>query len=513
MIDSKQTNLARDLFLPTILFAAMGGMTWAIRGCSGFGGSAGCIFAGVLWGTGWWYIAHEPTGKQTRRYSSGWIILALTVGIGMSGARGWMQWANFFDNRLYTDWSKGEYEHISRGYGFLWLFIAGMPWAGIGACLLAWCGSLRETRIWHWGIRIACGIAGGALGLFLFKTFPQFFLPLYGSLETKYQDLEANPGLRRLINDNRDAMLHMGIYLGFLTYELIRREWKNCVLILTVGIVNGAGWALCQNWKWAPRVWENGQFNWWRCWESSGGISIGIAYGVAYFLVNRRMSAKEQATFNARKSIAGPSLEWLGVYFGMIGLGAFFAYTVGYQMGGYGKFYFIAVILFGVFYYLKNQDQDLAATSPQGDPNLQRLGICIGLLLGLGISIRNGLKGWFNIYRTDRPENEWGELLWQYLGPVYLGLLIVALLAVLFWPRQQESTKINFPFAYGVIWLVIISQNTIGQLVTGKHSSWAESAFSIYYGLLFLITAVIVIYFRTVKRFEQKLKAEPSVAN
>ncbi len=80
-------DLTHDLILPTLLFAALGGMTWAVRGSSGFGATAGCIFAGVAWGAAWWFIAREPSGEQTRRYTSGWIVLAVTVGLGYSGAR------------------------------------------------------------------------------------------------------------------------------------------------------------------------------------------------------------------------------------------------------------------------------------------------------------------------------------------------------------------------------------------------------------------------------------------
>ena len=61
-------------------------------------------------------------------------------------------------------------------------------------------------------------------------------------------------------------------------------------LISTVGLLNGLGWALFQNWRWASGLWPDAHFNWWRCWESCGGISIGAAYGVAYYLVNRRAS-------------------------------------------------------------------------------------------------------------------------------------------------------------------------------------------------------------------------------
>src|SRR6516162_2043921 len=122
MSEQPRRELAHDLILPTLLFAALGAMTWAVRGCSGFGAFNGCVFAGVTWGTAWWYLAHDPSGRQTRRYASAWIVPALTFGIGLSGARGWMQWPSFFEGKLQTDTAHGLFELIPRAYGFLWLF-------------------------------------------------------------------------------------------------------------------------------------------------------------------------------------------------------------------------------------------------------------------------------------------------------------------------------------------------------------------------------------------------------
>jgi hypothetical protein len=274
-------RLANDFVLPALLFAALGGMTWAVRGCSGFGAVAGCVFAGVAWGAAWWFLAQSPGVERRRRYDSGWIVLAMTVGVGLSGDRGWMQWPNFFDGKLVTNASEGIFVPIPRAYGLLWMFLAGVPWAGLGACLLACCGSIRPTRLWHWGLRVAFGLGGALLARHLFATYPRAFLPLYDSMEARYLDLRANPTLRRLINDCRGAVTHLGVYLGLLLFEALRRAGKNIVLILTVGLVNGAGWALLQNWTWAKRVWPGAHFNFWRCWESSGGLSIGIAYGIA----------------------------------------------------------------------------------------------------------------------------------------------------------------------------------------------------------------------------------------
>jgi MFS family permease len=386
----------------------------------------------VTWGAAWWFIARDPGSTQSRRYNSGWIILALTVGIGYSGNRGWAQWSTFFEGRLQTNTAAGEFVPISPAYGFLWLFIAGVPWAGIGACLLAWCGSARTTKAWQWGVRIACGIGGAWLAALAFRHLPQVFLPLYDTFESQYQDLEANPNLRRLINDNRNAITHLGIYLGFLAYEIGRRDWKNVVLIVTVGLLNGIGWSVCQNWMWADDVWPDVAFNWWRCWESSGGISIGIAYGVAYYLVNRPVTDEE------RKRL-GPLLT-------------------------------------------------------NARPNLERLGAYLGLILGLGLSIQNGLKGWANIYLGN--EDLWEARFWSVIWPLILVCAVgtTILIAVRRLPKGYEGDV--FPRAAWLIWAVLIVQNIIAQLVTGPHTNWSDITFSIYYVSLFLLTAGIVIHYQ-----------------
>jgi hypothetical protein len=599
--NQSRCDLTHDLVLPTLLFAALGGMTWAVRGCSGFGAVPGCLFAGVTWGAAWWYIARDPSREQTRRYASGWIILAVTLGVGLSGGRGWMQWPSFFAGQIQTNSDKGEYLPISRDYGFLWLFIAGVPWAGLGACALAWCGSQRETRIWHWILRIACGVGVAALMRWLIQTYPQHFLPLYDSLKSRYHDAEANPNLRRLTNDCTAAFVHLGYYLGFLLYEFVRRDWKNAVLILTVGLVNGTGWALCQNWNWAHEIWPAAHFNFWRCWESSGGISIGIAYGIAYFLVNRRMSERERAIVASQRAVAGPNFEWLLVFLGLtVFVGYLFSFRLGtwnnveftftvaghlfnFRLGDWGCVEFAVVLATGTLYYFANRrrplgmavfvssltilcylaapiarllsahparlirrpdvlarDCSLVAAIPfavglgwyllnyrsfeeekqlttpaDGDPNVERLGLYLGLLTGLGLSIRNGLKGWFNIYCANKDqywtqffwqhfhargdEHYWDRLLWRGASPIYVACLVAIAWAILSRPRPRDSRSNPFPHAYGAIWLVLIVQNAIAQLITGPLDHWTEVAFSIYYAILFALTAVIVIHYQSLK--------------
>jgi hypothetical protein len=429
-------DLAEDLILPTVLFMALGGMTWAVRGSSGFGAVNGCVFAGVTWGAAWWFISREHAARQPRRYASGWIILALTIGIGLSGDRGWMQWPSFFEGRLQLNYAQGKFVPIPRLYGFVWLFIAGVPWAGLGACLLAWCASRKPLRVRDWIFRLGCGIGGAVLAGLLFRLFPQVFLPLFKTLSVQYADLDANPNLRRLIGDNRAALQHLGCYLGFLGFEAARKDWKNVILISTVGLANGLGWAICQNWRWAAGLWPQANFNWWRCWESCGGISIGAAYGLAFYLVNRKRPFAE-----------GTANEML---------------------------------------------------PPNPQPNLERFGAYAGLLLGLGLSIKNGLKGWANIYVGN--EEHWDQVLWLVIGP----LMICGLVALIFWLRLRSLPRgfdgDVFPHDYRLIWLVLIIQNLIAQLVTGPYTVWNEAAFKIYYFLLLAISGLIIYHFNYLKR-------------
>jgi hypothetical protein len=163
------------------------------------------------------------------------------------------------------------------------------------------------------------------------------------------------------------------------------------------------------------------------------------------------------------------------------------------------------VIALGLVWYLARrgsfEDEARRTTPPDGDPNLERWGLYLGVLTGLGLSLRNGLKGWFNIYRTDVKEEVWGDLLWRYLGPVYLAVLIGLALWVLLRPRPRDDRGDVFPGAYAVIWLVMIVQNAIAQLITGPLTEWQEMAFSIYYVLLFFITAAVVIHYHFMKRY------------
>src|SRR5581483_1272296 len=97
----------------------------------------------------------------------------------------------------------------------------------------------------------------------------------------------------------------------------------------------------------------NDSFNFWRCWESSGGICIGVAYGTAYFLVNRRMSADERAVLAARRAVAGPNFEWLLIFTGLAASLSLFTRAV--TGGIWGSFAYLTLLIFAAAYYLSHR--------------------------------------------------------------------------------------------------------------------------------------------------------------
>jgi len=665
MRGTNRQDVAHDFVLPTLLFVVLGAMTWAVRGCAGAGGMNAHVAPGLTWGAAWWFLARDRSYEQSRRYASGWILLALAAGFAIAGERGWMQWPNFFSGQLSTNYSKGEYVPIAKTYGFVWFFIAGTAWAGLPACVLAWCGSGRSLRAWEWSLGLACGFGVAYSAWRIFSAYPRLFLPLYDRIQAKYLDFHANPNLAKLYRDNGASMRHLGFYLGFLLFEVARRDWKNVKLILSVGLLTGLGWAGCQNWRWASSVWPGASFNFGRCWEVSAGMCIGIGLGVAYYLANRRMSYQEKAaeveqlTGTGRVSEwllasglllllgaamfwpsardlrqpasfpqAGPNYLWGCVYLAMgfaagtiallqrlmskrrgqeepprqstpsadlewwaeLGLMLVFGWFIKTQMMseygdgvadgamagwfGPGSIYFaisvlycvicclrrvaasgklsglgskegmnpawwldlnydslatylgltvilvwclgvgmlnswhaptffgIAVAIFGIgYHYRASRGASRAGSALSELPNLERWGVFLGLVYGLGLTVRKGLKGATNIYFS--AENYWDAIFWNWISLAMLICLVVGIIKLLSRRIPWRLRTDLFPGAYGIIWLVLIAQNVLAQVVTGPvlglRASWIEASFSLLYLILFAASAVTVFHYQFVK--------------
>jgi hypothetical protein len=213
-------------------------------------------------------------------------------------------------------------------------------------------------------------------------------------------------------------------------------------------------------------------------------VSGVLLIGTAYVLLNRRSDA---ATALASVCLAAALIAGL--------------YWPGRRAGWYGVAGPGAALALGLAWCLSRRaapDAEAAAAPEGGDDRLERLGLYLGLLTGLGLSVRNGLKGWCNLYLGD--EDYWGARLWESLGPAYLACLAAIGLWLLSGPRRARPGGARFPHAFGWMWLVLIVQNLIAQLVTGPHRVWSETAFSLYYLLLFVISAVIVFHYQAMRR-------------
>src|SRR6185437_14519883 len=144
-------------------------------------------------------------------------------------------------------------------------------------------------------------------------------------------------------------------------------------------------------------------------WSNVGNLylALTIAYGIAYTLYYRIvcLSAHERAAPLAR---GHPDLDWLFTYlslliiFGLFFAGELRAWSGWFLPGAYHAWasylYLEILAAFGLAYYLLHLRKAAAeprASTPSvilSDPTLERLGLHLGLLLGLGLSLKNGLR-------------------------------------------------------------------------------------------------------------------------
>jgi len=110
----------------------------------------------------------------------------------------------------------------------------------------------------------------------------------------------------------------------------------------------------------------------------------------------------------------------------------------------------------------RNFEAEEMTESVENDPNLERLGACLGLVFGIGLSIKNGLKGWANIYLKEfHKEGYYEAIYWNYVGT----LMLICLAAMAIWlfirPLPRRFRGDVFPHAFGLIWFVLLTQHAI----------------------------------------------------
>lgn len=372
---------AYEGWVPVGIMGTAGLFLWAIRGTTGYGGETGGMLAGLGWGLLWWMLSRADGQARRRPYGSPWALLAIALGIAYGGFTGY---------GVYVGWVKGVFwldsPHGARPIHPLWgyaaLFLCGLHWGGNTGVFLAWCAPARPLRGRDWIARIASGLAGAVIAYGITKGWPQWFLPFYS--EGLYGD-PSNRTCIRAINSLWNIAPHIGTLVGFLTYELFRRDSRAVKVILLMSLGFAVPFAVGGVWH-ALGEKSSLSIDWWKNWEMTIGLGGGAAIGLAFALFNRPLgeAAWEDGIWTRRVFATGLALWFcsLPVLQGAYdGLGQIWQYEPRYA--GYG----LIILLAALPWVIRWMKRDPAAPDPYPGEGAGLLLFGLILLCGYAVSL------------------------------------------------------------------------------------------------------------------------------
>ncbi|MGQ4872662.1 MAG: hypothetical protein ACP6IY_01170 [Promethearchaeia archaeon] len=273
-------ELIYELILPIIFLGCIGAFYWAIRGSAGYGGAGGGVFAGIGWALAWYFLSYESNINKRRPYSSGWVVIAITLGISIGGLHGYGQFVSWISGKFYINYPY-DYVPINPIIGYLWFFQCGLAWGGLAGIFIGWCGSKEPLKLKGWCFRILFGIIGTLIGFIITYLRPDLINPLYNDVNySTCSDCERN------LSTSLSSMALLGLYLGFLVYEFIRKDWRNVALALTMGIGFGLAFSIFSFWHLFSGF-SDLPLDWWKNWEMSIGFFGGATIAICFYLYNR----------------------------------------------------------------------------------------------------------------------------------------------------------------------------------------------------------------------------------
>jgi hypothetical protein len=263
-----------EILLPLSLFAIAGAFGWAIRGTQGWGGTAGGIIAGLIWGFLFYFLA------ALRGIDARWQTIHLGIGIGIGGLNAYGQLLGWIQGNFST--GTGVIP-INPWIGYFWLLIIGLEWGGNAAIILCW--SLmdypnRTIQIRYYVLRFFGGFLGGLFGYYLIKLNPTLFFPhynieLYGGIACAIQCTRTMTTLPLLGS-------LFGIFCGLFIVEILlknRLVFKiTCIMAIGFGVIFPVAAYL---WFILPQS----SFDWWKVWEESIGLIGGLSIGCVFLLI------------------------------------------------------------------------------------------------------------------------------------------------------------------------------------------------------------------------------------
>jgi len=269
-----------DILLPCLLFGSIGATTWAIRGSGGRSGFDGTIIPGMTWGLLWFYILYQR-GIDARS-----VVFWLGIGISIGGMFGYGPYVSWIQGNFSLN-GAGNTRYIDPIIGYVWFWLCGAAWGGIGGIFLGWALG-KKVSLKQWIIRIFVPLIFVGIAIIVFFLIPPLFNPFYStSLYTESACSECVD----IFETNSIIFFAIMWWIGALFVAFIEKDdyTKNYGLIL--GIFLGFGFTVSAMWT-LGYVFAPGYIDWWKVWELSTGVFGGCLYAIILYLTQKDIDSK-----------------------------------------------------------------------------------------------------------------------------------------------------------------------------------------------------------------------------
>jgi len=376
----------KDYLLTASIMGLMGAFFWAIRGTGGFGGSSGGALAGLGWALLWLAFSHSRGDGAFRPHGSGRTFAAITLGIALGGLTGY---------GVYISWLNGVYQmngnevlrEIAPWTGYVMLFFCGIHWGGVTGSFMAWSAPKEPVNWATWVGRIVAGLSGAVLGTMLVKWFPGLFLPFCGE---GYYQVEEYATSARAMRSIITIAQHVGLFAGFLGFELARRDWRAVKVMLTMAL--GFALPFAMGGYWQTFHGSDLRIDWWKNWEMTIGLGGGLAFGLAFFLFNRPEQVSPRPVTRLERVFGIGLILWLAVgtvilggYEGFIGVRGLEASLESTRVTVFWAYQVVAAIVFLFWVFRTMTMEEKRRTAPEFPPlPLPSIGVLLAMIVLAG---------------------------------------------------------------------------------------------------------------------------------
>ncbi|MHA1147550.1 MAG: hypothetical protein ACTSR8_04845 [Promethearchaeota archaeon] len=267
--------LLNELLIPCLIFGSLGAITWAIRGTSGWGGFDGALVPGFTYALLIYYFLYKR-GIDARS-----IVFWLGLGIAVGGMWGYGQYVSWIQGTFYVNGVENT-RSISPTIGYLWFWLCGATWGGVGGIFLGWALGKNAT-LRTWLKRIIIPLILAISGYILILIIPSVFLPFYE--QGIYSDGSCTD-CNRTYDTNVTTFIAVMWWVGALITATSEKDKDTFKYGLIMGIGFGIAFMISAIWTLgyviAPEFTD-----WWKVWECFMGFFGGIILVYVLFLIQK----------------------------------------------------------------------------------------------------------------------------------------------------------------------------------------------------------------------------------